>query len=41
LKAYKTTEYIGEEILAYLPVPGEYIGCGDLDELTGGKAWSL
>tara|TARA_R110002051_G_scaffold136596_1_gene209252 strand:+ start:19 stop:666 length:648 start_codon:yes stop_codon:yes gene_type:complete len=39
--AYKTSEYIGEEVLAYLPVPGEYIGCGNLQELTGGKAWSI
>lgn len=39
--AYKTSEQIGEEVLAYLPVPGEYIPCGDLNELTGGKAWSL
>lgn len=39
--SYKTSEYVGEEVLAYLPVPGEYIGCGDLDELTGGKAWSI
>lgn len=38
---YKTSEYVGEEILAYLPVPGEYIACGDTEELTGGKAWSL
>lgn len=38
---YKTSEYIGEEVLAYLPVPGEYIGCGDANELTQGKAWSL
>ncbi|MEZ2413864.1 gluconate 2-dehydrogenase subunit 3 family protein [Muriicola sp. E247] len=38
---YKTSEYVGENVLAYLPVPGEYIGCGDLDELTGGKDWSL
>jgi len=38
---YKTSEYVGEEVLAYLPVPGEYIGCGDLNELTGGKAWSI
>lgn len=38
---YKTSEFIGEEVLAYLPVPGEYIGCGDVQELTGGKAWSL
>lgn len=39
--SYKTSEKIGEEVLAYLPVPGEYIGCGDLQELTGGKAWSI
>lgn len=38
---YKTCEYVGEEVLAYLPVPGEYIGCADTQELTGGKAWSL
>ncbi|MEJ1221640.1 gluconate 2-dehydrogenase subunit 3 family protein [Sediminicola sp. 1XM1-17] len=39
--AYKSSEYVGEEVLAYLPVPGEYIGCGELQELTGGKAWSI
>jgi len=38
---YKTSEYIGEEVLSYLPVPGEYVSCGDVQELTGGKAWSL
>ncbi len=38
---YKTSEYVGEEVLVYLPVPGEYIACGDLKELTGGKAWSI
>ncbi len=38
---YKSSEYIGEQVLAYLPVPGEYIGCGDLQELTNGKAWSI
>ncbi len=38
---YKTTEYVGEEVLAYLPVPGGYVACGDTQELTGGKAWSL
>jgi hypothetical protein len=38
---YKTSEYVGENVLAYLPVPGEYIGCGDLNELTGGKDWSI
>ncbi|MCO5724353.1 gluconate 2-dehydrogenase subunit 3 family protein [Robiginitalea marina] len=39
--AYKNTEQVGEQVLAYLSIPGQYIGCGDLDELTGGKAWSL
>lgn len=39
--AYKTSEYVGEKVLAYLPVPGEYVPCGDLTELTQGKAWSL
>lgn len=38
---YKTSEYVGENVLAYLPVPGEYVACGDVEELTGGKAWSL
>jgi len=38
---YKASEYVGEEVLAYLPVPGEYIPCGDVQELTEGKAWSL
>lgn len=38
---YKTSEYVGEEVLAYLPVPGEFIACADTQELTGGKAWSL
>ncbi len=38
---YKTSEYVGEKVLAYLPVPGEYVACGDLNELTGGKSWSL
>ena len=41
IMGYKTSEYVGEEVLAYLPVPGEYIGCGDLQALTGGKDWSL
>jgi len=39
--AYRTSQKIGEEVLAYDPVPGKQIGCGDLQELTGGKRWSL
>ncbi|WP_405411220.1 gluconate 2-dehydrogenase subunit 3 family protein [Maribacter sp. Asnod1-A12] len=38
---YKASEYVGEEVLAYLPVPGEYIPCEDVQQLTEGKAWSL
>jgi hypothetical protein len=38
---YKSSEFVGENVLPYLPVPGEYIACGDLQELTSGKAWSL
>lgn len=38
---YKTTEFIGEEVLAYESIPGRQIGCGNLDELTGGVHWSL
>ncbi len=38
---YKTSEYVGEEVLTYLPVPGEYVACGDVQELTGGKDWSI
>jgi len=39
--AYKTSQHIGENILAYDPVPGMQKGCISLDEATGGKAWSL
>lgn len=41
IMGYKASEFVGEEVLVYLPVPGEYIACGDLQELTGGKAWSI
>lgn len=39
--SYKTSETVGEEILAYEPIPGRQEGCVDLEEATGGKAWSL
>lgn len=39
--AYKTSELIGETVLAYDPIPGKQQGCISLDEATGGKAWSL
>lgn len=37
---YFGSEEVATTQLAYLPVPGEYIPCGDLQELTGGKAWA-
>ena len=41
VNAFKTNECIGENVLAYIPIPGDYKGCVDLMETTGGKAWSL
>jgi hypothetical protein len=39
--AYKTSEQVGENVLAYDPIPGQQIGCAPLEDLTGGKGWSL
>lgn len=39
--SYFNTEEVATTMLAYDPVPGEYIPCGDLQELTGGKAWAI
>ncbi|MEM9835421.1 MAG: gluconate 2-dehydrogenase subunit 3 family protein [Bacteroidota bacterium] len=46
LKQSVVAHYFGSEAvattqLAYLPVPGEYVPCGDLQELTGGVAWAI
>ncbi|MBC9794508.1 gluconate 2-dehydrogenase subunit 3 family protein [Sinomicrobium weinanense] len=38
---FKINEYIGEEVLAYDPIPKEQKGCISLEEATGGKLWSL
>ena len=40
INAYLTTEQIGENVIVYDPVPSQYY-CGDLQELTGGKSYSL
>ncbi|WP_299054778.1 gluconate 2-dehydrogenase subunit 3 family protein [uncultured Polaribacter sp.] len=40
INGYKTSEEIGENVLVYDPIPTAYY-CGDLQELTGGKAYSL
>ena len=39
--AYKISEAIGENVLAYAPIPSQQKGCVDLQETTGGKAWAL
>ena len=41
ISAFKITEQIGENVLAYDPIPGEQKGCVDLQATTQGKAWSL
>ncbi|WP_027391997.1 MULTISPECIES: gluconate 2-dehydrogenase subunit 3 family protein [Aquimarina] len=38
---FKTSKEIAENVLNYLPVPGEYIGCDSVENLTGGKDWAL
>ena len=39
--SFKNSEVIGENVLAYAPVPGEQKGCVSIEEATGGRAWSL
>ncbi|MGS2763352.1 gluconate 2-dehydrogenase subunit 3 family protein [Sinomicrobium sp. M5D2P9] len=41
ISGFKISEYIGEEVLAYDPIPGKQQGCIPLEEATGGKLWSL
>ncbi len=38
--AYRNSEFVSEEIMAYSPVPGKQKGCIDIGE-TNGKAYSL
>ncbi len=40
ISAYRWNEQIGENVMPYDPIPATY-ECGDLQELTGGKAWSI
>ena len=39
--AWKNSEQVGENVLWYDPIPGQYIPCGPVEELGGGKAMSL
>lgn len=38
---WQNSEEIGENVLAYEPIPGQQIGCLPVDEATGGRAYSL
>ncbi len=40
INSYLNTEKIGEEVLAYDPVPRAYY-CDDLEKLTESKRWAL
>ncbi|CAI8298112.1 MAG: Uncharacterised protein [Flavobacterium sp. SCGC AAA160-P02] len=40
INAYKNSKFVGENVLAYDPIPMDYY-CGNLEEITGGKSWSL
>ncbi len=40
ITSFKWSETIGEKVLAYNPIPGRQVGCVDLNEATGGRAWS-
>jgi hypothetical protein len=41
ITAFKGSEYIGKNVLIYRPIPGEQKGCVDLEEATGGRAWTI
>jgi hypothetical protein len=41
ITAFKTNQYIGENVLAFSPIPGEQKGCVDLNETTNGRAWTI
>jgi hypothetical protein len=40
ISAYFSSEEVGTKVLAYDPLPGEYIACAPLSEL-GGRQWSI
>jgi len=41
IRAYRGSELVGEQYLAYDPIPGRQVGCIELEEATGGRIWSL
>ena len=41
INAFKTNQFIGENVLVFRPIPGEQKGCVDLEEATNGRAWTI
>jgi len=41
INAFKTNQFIGENVLVFRPIPGEQKGCVDLKEATNGRAWTI
>jgi hypothetical protein len=39
--SFKIDEFVAKNLLVYTPIPGNYKGCVNLQEVTGGKAWAL
>ena len=40
IHGYKSSEEIAKNFLAFDPIPGKFVPCGTITELTGGKAWA-
>lgn len=40
INGYKSSEEIAKNFLAFDPIPGKFVPCGNLEELTGGRAWA-
>jgi hypothetical protein len=41
INAFKTNQFIGENVLVFRPIPGDQKGCVDLKEATNGRAWTI
>lgn len=41
IAGYFTSETVGTEVLAYDPIPGEFVNCSPVEEISGGRVWSL
>ena len=41
MMGFRYSEFIGEKVLPYRPIPGEQKGCVDLESATEGLVWSI